>query len=226
MRWLAVSLVFAGCASAGPGNVIIGGLSDAGTRGSAGDGGAAVVLSQNASSAVTPANSFNCNTDQTSYYRVFALADFGVTSTLHVTEVDFGIETAATAPGGSSQPATVNLGSYSGTAGGDTLDLSLVTALGSTNIQIANGDDTAMAVPITADVAPGAQLIVELSIPATTQGGNQFFIGTNTADERAPGYLRSDGCGLAAPTSMQSYADSIGGGLGKVHLVLSVTGDP
>ena len=222
MRWLAAGLLLAGCASAGPGNVIIGGVSDAGTRGDPGDAGMGFVLTQNASLAITPSNSFNCGIDQTSYYRVFTLANYGVTSTLHITRIDLGVESAAAAAG-AAQPATLSLGSYTGTAGGDTLDLTQVVPIGSVDFQIPDGSDLLQAVPLAFDALPSAQLIVELAIPATAPGGNEFFIGTSTADEGAPGYLRSDGCALTAPTSMQSVAGVRG--LGKVHLVLTVTGN-
>lgn len=236
MRWLLVCLSIAGCARAGKENSIIGGLSDA-RPGDADTVPAAdaspidappgqVTLTQTASNAITLNNSFGClSGDVTlanSYYRVFTLADFGITTTLHITRVDFGIQTAAAGGGATSQPATLNLGSYGAAPTGTTLDLTQVRMINSVKIQIPNGAATAMAVPITGDVAPASRVIVELAIPDGTATRNRFFIGTNTDDERAPGYTLGPDCGVTPPTSMQSIADELG--FGTVHLVMTLTG--
>jgi hypothetical protein len=140
-------------------------------------------------------------TDQNSYNRVFAPDDASVTTTLHITQVSFGIESAS-AGTGTMQPASVKLGTYTGTLAGTTLDLSKVQPITSANIQISDGEGTTMTVPITADLAPTANLIVELAIPNGQAAGNSFFIGTNTAGERKPGYTRAVACGLSNPTTM------------------------
>src|SRR5262245_7576197 len=99
MRWLLLVLTFAGCARAGQENSIIGGLNDARPSGDAdtvpGPDASLidappqqVTLNQTASNGITKNNSFGCVsagiTLQNSYYRVFQLADYGVTTTLHV----------------------------------------------------------------------------------------------------------------------------------------------
>ncbi len=230
MRRLLICLAIAGCARAGKENSIIGGLTDAGPS----DGGLIdapqqqVTLTQTASNAITTDNSFACSdsgvTLQDSYYRVFKLSQYMITTTLHVTQVDFGIQTAAAGGGAGSQPATVNIGTYAGTPGGTTLDLTQARTISSANIKIPDGSTTTMTVPVTADIAPNTNMIVELAIPDGTAAGNKFFVGTNTDTEQAPGYLFSPdpNCGVSQPTSMQSIANN--NGLGTVHLVMTVTG--
>jgi hypothetical protein len=236
MKWFLVSLALAGCAQAGKGNSIIGGITDAGPRTDADDipepdaslidaPAAQITMEQTTSGTITLNHSFACLstgfTLENSYYRVFTLADFGVTTTLHVTQVDFGIQTA-TAGAGQQQPATVNIGTYGGTTGGTTLDLSQVRAVSSTDIQIPDGSGTRMTVPIKADIAPGASLIVELHIPDGSAAGNKFFIGTNGLGEQKPGYTRAPDCTYPSPTAMNKVASDIG--VGETNLVLSVTG--
>lgn len=237
MRRLLVCLAIAGCARAGEQNSIIGGLNDARPSDADNvpppDGSTIdappqqVTLTQTASNAITLFNSFGCVTGtgvtrQNSYYRVFRLADFGVTTTLHIMKVDFGIQTAAAGGGGATQPATVNLGTYGAVPQGGMLDLSVVRSLNTMAIQIPNGSGTSMSVPITGDVAPTASVIVELAIPDGSAAGHKFFVGTNTDAEQAPGYTLGPDCGVTPPTSMQSIADD--NGFGPVHMVMTVTG--
>jgi hypothetical protein len=238
MRCLLICLAIAGCAKAGKENSIIGGLTDARPSGDADTVPAPdaspidappqqVTLAQTASNGITKNNSFACVgaagvTLVNSYYRVFKLADHAITTTLHVTQVDFGIQTATAGGGAGSQPATVNIGTYAGTPGATTLDLSMVRMLNATTIKIPDGNATGMTVPITADIAPTTSIIVELAIPDGTADGNKFFVGTNTDVERAPGYTLGPDCGITPPTSMQSIADN--NNFGSVHLVMTVTG--
>jgi hypothetical protein len=237
MRWFVVCLVIAGCARAGERNHIVGGIVDGGVRSDADDfpepdaspidaAPGQLTLSQTTSGTITLKNSFACAdnslfTFQNSYYRVFRLADFNITSTLHVTQVDFGIQTA-TAGSGTQQPARVNLGTYAGTPQGTTLDLAQVRSISSADIQIPNGSGTRMTVPITGDIAATTSVIVELAIPDGTAAGNKFFVGSNAQGERSPGYTRATDCQFNSPTTMQSIADQQG--FGQVSLVMTVTG--
>jgi hypothetical protein len=238
MRWLLLVLTIAGCARAGKENSIIGGLTDARPSGDAdtvpGPDASPidappqqVTLTQTASNGITKNNSFGCVvssgvTVPNSYYRVFKLADYGVATTLHVMQVEFGIQTATAGGGAGSQPATLHIGTYAGTPGAATLALSMISEVRTMNIRIPDGSATRMTVPIAADIAPTANLIVELAIPDGRPDGNKFFVGTNTDLERAPGYTLGPECGITQPTSMQSIADD---GDGRhVALVMTVTG--
>lgn len=244
MRWLLVGLAIAGCAKAGPGNSIIGGLTDAGSgdpgsRTDANDFPALdassidappeqITLSQTASTTITRNNSFVCFNDvtnltfQNSYYRVFALDDHGLTTTLHVTEVDFGIELADAGPNATQQPARLQLGTYGATPTDPTLDPDQIRSLAALDIKIPDGAGTRMTVPITADVAPGTNLIVELTIPDGADAGSAFVIGSNAAGERRPGYTSAPQCALSVPTTMQSIAKQIMAG--EADIIMSVTG--
>jgi hypothetical protein len=231
MRWLLICLAIAGCAKAGKENTIIGGVIDAGTRG---DGLDALpddaslqqtTLTQTASDAVAMgASLFNCHGSSTgfifenSYYRVFALADDGIATTLHVTQVDFGIDTAIAGIGGK-QPGTIRIGAYGGALGGTTLDLSLVRAINSADIQIPDGSATKMTVPITADIAATASILVELFIPDGRTDGNKFKIGANAGGERKPSYVRGPDCGTSDPTTLKSLSPG-----DEIDLILTVTG--
>lgn len=236
MRWLLVALAIAGCAEAGKGNSIIGGLTDAGDGNDFPAPDASLIdappqqvtLTQTASNAIARDNSFACIVQnsggigyQNSYYRVFKPADDGITTTLHITQVTFGIESAS-AGTGTIQPGQVKLGTYAGTPSGTTLDLSQVGPVGSADIQIPDGAGTTMTIPIIADLAPTTSLIVELAIPDGRAKGSSFFIGTNGQSERKPGYTRAVDCGLPDPTTMQSIAAQIP--TGETDIVLTVTG--
>jgi len=234
MRRLLLCLAIAGCARAGKENTIVGGLDDAGPRGDGldappGDASAPqITLSQTASEEIVPGASFDCHdssnsTSTNSYYRVFTLSDYGIASPLHVLQVDFGIDTAHAGTGGK-QPAMVNVGTYGGTTGGNTLNLSLVQPVNSASIQIPDGNGTRMTVPIPADIAAGTSVIVELAIPDGRTAKNVFHIAVNAQGERRPGYTFSPQCdGVnGSPLTMQSAAAAAG--KGESDMVLTVTG--
>ena len=247
MRLLLVSLAIAGCASAGPGNSIIGGIDDAGVRSTDGSIGrdidaservdaepaidaslvdappVRVTLNQTTSTVIVDNNSLACRATSTTpannYYRVFAPTDSRGGATLHVTDVSFAIQKAISATADRLQPATVRLGTYTGALGAATLDLTKVQPLASMAIQIGDGSLTRMNVPITADVPGSANLIVELELPANSSLKHQFFIGSNDGDESEPGYLRAASCAFAAPTSFTT----VGAGR-QISVLISVSG--
>jgi hypothetical protein len=232
MKWLFVSLAIAGCAQAGKENSIIGGITDARPRPDADElpepdastidaPPQQITLSQTTSNTPVTGDSFACHvsniTRENSYYRVFTLADHNITTTLHVTQIDFGIQDAS-AGTGTKQAAQLKIGTYGVPPTGTTLDLMQVRPINSVSIQIPDGASR-MTVPITGDIPPTTSLIVELAIPdGTTTGiGNIFFIGANTQGERKPGYLRAPNCGFSTPKSMTAIG-------GETDIVLTVTG--
>lgn len=244
MRWLLVGLAIAGCAQAGPPNSIIGGLTDGGDtrpdgpRIDAGDPpepdaapidapALQVTLTQTVTGSISDGNSVSCQppipgvTRPNSYYRVFALSDYGVATTLHVTEVAFAIQDAA-GGAGPDQPATLNIGTYAVMPVGDTLDPRQIRSISTTPIRIPDGHLTRMAVPVAADIPATTNLIVELAIPADAQVHNEFFIGTNTDGERQPGYLSAPTCRYPDPTTLQRVA--LDKGLDEIDIILTVTG--
>jgi hypothetical protein len=244
MKWLLVGLAIAGCASAGEGNSIIGGLIDAGLpdSGPRTDAGEfpepdaspidappqQVTLSQTVSGAIARNHTYVCFnnitglTRQNSYYRVFAPGDHGITSTLSVSEVGFGIELASSGVASGLQPAVVRVGTYGIAPGDPTLDLANMRVIASVDIQIPDGEGTRMDVPIAADIPPTTNLIVELTVPDGNPSGHVFVIGSNGQGETRRGYTRAPTCNLAVPTTMRSIADR--SGLEEADILLTVSG--
>jgi hypothetical protein len=195
-----------------------------------------VTLSQTTNNYTFDANSMGCAgcnntsnpcnnqfTEEQTYYRVFTLADHGITNAFHVTQITFVSQSAAGSP-----VVTVKLGTYAATLGGTlntgTTDFAgAVTMLKQTTVTapttVQQGVGIPVAVPITADVPANSNLIVALATPNYTgQSNKYFFIGGTNSGETKPAYVRSSACGatLAATTA------SVGFPQGSV--VISVTG--
>jgi hypothetical protein len=153
---------------------------------------------------------------------VFAPADHGITSMLHVTEVGFGIEAAFSGFVSGLQPAVVRVGTYGVAPGALTLDLANMRTITSADIEIPDGEGTRMTVPIEADIPPTTNLIVELTIPDGDPDGHVFVIGSNGQGETKPGYTRAPRCNLPTPITMRSLAEQRG--LEEADILLTVTG--
>jgi hypothetical protein len=73
--------------------------------------------------------------------------------------------------------------------------------------------------PITGDIPPGSNLIVEVLSPDhSSQPGTYFYIGATTAGETKPGYVRAPACSINNPTT------TAGVGYPSANLVITVTG--
>jgi hypothetical protein len=239
MKQFLVCLAIAGCASAGKGNSIIGGLSDGGVSGGGRDDGGdfpapdaalidappqQITLSQTLGTTITRDNSIICAnkvtevTAESSYFRVFALDDYNITTTLHVTEVGFAIELADAGLLATLQPARVKLGSYGVAPSGTTLDPAQIHDIASVDIMISDGEGTRMTAPITADISPGTRLVVELALPNGEAASSAFVIGCSAQGENAPGYFRAPDCNVKLPTTIDSVI------AGEVDVIMTVTG--
>jgi hypothetical protein len=184
-----------------------------------------LTMTETTSLNVAQGNSFSCNaanitSGQNSYYRVFTLSDFQVTDIFHVNNVTFAVETAVGQ--GGTQPATINLGTYTGALGGTTLDTTQITPLTSAPISIPNSTGGTVSTPITADVAPGSSLIVEIRVPDGAATSDELFIGSNNGGETKPVYILATSCSINSPTTMASIAAT--NGLPEPDVVLTVTG--
>jgi len=184
-----------------------------------------LTMMETTSQTVAQANSFSCNaanvtSGQNSYYRVFTLSDYQVSDIFHVNNVTFAVETAVGQ--GGTQPATINLGTYTGALGGTTLDTAQITPLTSAPISIPNSTGGTVSTPITADVAPGSSLIVEIRVPDGAATSDEFFIGSNNGGESKPVYILAPSCALNAPTTMASIAAA--NMLPEPDVVLTVSG--
>jgi hypothetical protein len=223
-RLVLACVALVGCATAGPGNEIVGGLTDAGAQDHGGSASAPdappgapvdITLSQTASSDIVALNSFDCPQKANSFFRVFTPRSQGVTNAFTVAEVDFGIQSASDAIA-----ATMKILPYTGTPG-DTLDPTLIgTALVTQPVQIAaTTTSTTMRVPIAATIPALTSFAVELDVP----GPADLYIGTNTGTETQPGYLLAPDCGINVPTKMQTVSDDNKFNT-TVVMVLSVNG--
>lgn len=181
----------------------------------------------NASNVVTN-NSFACSNTSThytrtnSYYRIYTLTDFGISTKFYVNQVSFAVEQATAGGGQTQQAAQIKVGTYDVAPVGTTLDLTKITPINAVNIQIPNGSSTLVNTPITATIPAGTNLIVELAIPDGNAVGNIFFFGTNGGGETKPGYIRAPDCNVTSPTTMLSVAQ--GGGLAEADLIMTVSG--
>lgn len=237
MRWpCCIVLGVAACASAGDGEGRPGTPPDAPAPPDAAavdaavpDAAPAVVtLSQNQSTAAT-GGSFACTqkpgnyTRASSYYRVFPLADHGVTGALEVQAVTFAVQRANAGGAAVEQAAQVRVGRYDGIAGAVTIDPALIAPLAAAPVRIPDTSAaSSVTVPISAMVPAGANLVVELAIPDGAAAQNVFFIGTNAAGETKPAYLRAPICGFSTPRSMNVIAAD--NNLPRADAILTVTG--
>lgn len=168
---------------------------------------------------ITAANTVSCNatgvTAENSYYRAFRLADFGVNTAFTANRVDVGIE-SATAGIGTSQTIQVKLYTVSGV-----FPAGVLTQIAG-QIATVNNTTTGTVMPVTLSptgLAPaGATVVAEVFIPDGAATGNSIFIGSNTAAETGPSYIRAPDCGSTQPATLASV------GFPNVHMVITVTG--
>ena len=164
---------------------------------------------------------FGCtNPDQTtaegSWYRVFSLAQSGVTTAFDVTKVTLGICFAIGMP-----DVVVRIGTYGGGAADATLDLARVSMLQMASVPVAETQiSKTVDIPITTTIPAGSNVIVEVEVPDLDGTGEQINVGFTASSESKPGYVRSPLCGPNAATTTS------GAGLPNAHLVLTVTGTP
>jgi hypothetical protein len=174
-----------------------------------------VTITHSASQAVVAGNSVACSPDggftttENGYLRTFTLEDFGIFSDFDVTQVSFGIESLSGVP----QTMTVNL---------FTLDAmpfiyANMTLIGTASATFNPQALTIVTVPVTGNVPAGATLVVEVDAP-NMSGVGGFFIGSNSAGQTAPSYLRSASCGLPEPRDVATI------GFPNMHIVMNVTG--
>jgi len=207
-------------ADAGPGAGI-----DASTPGGAADAAPGVpqsiTITASASDQIIEGNSVGCMSTTgesvhlaNSYFRVFDLPSFGVSSSFAISKVDIGIELATAASTGS-QPAEVRLHTLTGP-----LQMANLTPLASTSTSIPDMTLATHSVALSATAPAGATLVVELHTPDGTTAQNIVMVGSNSAAESSPTYIMADDCSLSEPESTSGSAI----GRPEMHWVLSVTG--
>lgn len=147
-----------------------------------------------------------------SYLRRFDLAAEGVTADYDVTSVDIAIE-FATSSTGAGQPLTVNIYSI---APADPLLFANLTLEGTATVTVADGVEYALNIPVTATVALGQDLVMEIFTPDGQATGESLFVGSNSAGQSAPTFIAAAACGLAEPTDMADI------GFPEVHVIMVV----
>jgi hypothetical protein len=145
-------------------------------------------------------------TVENTFYRAFRLSDFGISGTLHVTDVHFVTAEATNMP-----LIKISVGTYSGSYGANTLTTSSISLSASTTKTIGNvaymspeNEDVA----ITADVT--GVLLVEVEQTTVGNESNEvlYYIGANQAGETEPGYVSAvdTDCDITTPTNMSTVA--------------------
>ncbi len=154
-------------------------------------------------------------TSKNSYYRVFALSDYGITGSFAVSSVNF------VDAGSSGSPSLkVSVGVYSGTPGATlaTANISLMSSMMVTPTDTTTA--TPMMVPVLVTIPAGSNLIAEVdqTVAGSATSLIQFYPGANPDGETKPGYIMSTDCMVNAPESMTTAA------MAETDLVLTVTG--
>lgn len=180
-------------------------------------------LSQTTLTTSLPNGSVSCrNGDNTTgdnrWFRVFRLADAGITGGARITAVSFGVQQAAGLP-----TIEIKIGTYSGSVQPPptTLDTGLITPIAATTYVVPAVTTSAtryVTVPLTANVPALSQVVVEIAAPDLLGTSKYFYLGGNDAGQTAPAYLQSTKCNFPQPTTPASI------GFPASHLVITATG--
>jgi hypothetical protein len=153
-------------------------------------------------------------TKENSWYRMFALPEYGVDKPFVVNRVNFGVQTAIGA-----QRVKVSIGTYAGPAGAVQLDTKNIDILGLTTLTVPEGKQQMLQANFPSIAVPAdANLIVEVMSEGKGEEGAFFYLGATQSPELVPGYLRAPGCNAPAPTMTSAL------GYSQTHLVISVSG--
>ena len=181
------------------------------------------IVTENSSSTIELGLSIACIQNDTNFYhydnsfwRAFYLPDFGITGTFDICQVDFGIDHTVSGSG-TGQPATINLYTSDAPFPGGTL--TLIGSLGP--IPIPDMSDSMGFMPLSAVVAPGSEVVLEVHIPDGVASHDVFFLGANSQSESAPSYISAStgDCGIPTPVTLASL------GLPNVHWIMRLEGN-
>lgn len=152
-------------------------------------------------------------TKENSWYRIFALKDFGVDRPFQVNRVNFGVQTAI-----GDQRLKVSIGTYAGAAGSVEIDTTKIDMLGLTTIAVPEGKLEMMQASFPGIMVPAdGNLIVEIKTEGRGDGAF-FYLGATESPEMMPGYLRAPGCSTDKPLMTSAL------GYSQTHLLISVSG--
>jgi len=166
-------------------------------------------------------------TRDNSWYRVFKLTDYGITGAFALQRITFYSDYAY-AGSGTTQPASLKIGTYSGTVDADTLTTASIANLMTVPITIPDADssdgvDPPVITDVTVNIPASSNLVVEVALPDGNTTNNLYYIGVSAGGETRKGYIRAtpSGCNMTMPKSLTSA-----GGLNFPDnaVLLSVTG--
>lgn len=184
-------------------------------------------LSQTTNTTVAAGNSAQCNlfdgagnillSHANSWYRVFSLAEAGITGPFDVSKVTFAIELATNEP-----PVTVKVGTYAGTVNDSApLSLAQATFLATTTVPITNTQaPISIDATISATIPANGQLIVEITSSEHTTNGEGLLFGTTNGPFAHTSYVMSATCAINTPTAMANVCT----GCGDSQAIIVVTG--
>ncbi|HEY4241955.1 MAG TPA: hypothetical protein VGM88_19180 [Kofleriaceae bacterium] len=145
------------------------------------------------------------------WYRAFQLSDFGISTGVNITAVHFGVEVST------GVTVEVDIGTFTGAVGGETLDLSTYHSLATVNQTVNSTNE--QSVPVNVTIPAGGKFVVEVAAPDES-GVGQFYLGCTTGAEQDPGYLTTNSCpGATTPTDVIE----LGGGGGPILYVTGTT---
>jgi hypothetical protein len=177
-------------------------------------------LTQTEDTTITTGLSVACadatGTTENSWYRVFALRDYGIRTAFTVNRVNFGVQNAV-----GKQRVKVSIGTFAGEPGVEQLDTTKIDVLAMTTIPIVPTDTGEMAQANfpAVEIPYGENLVVEVRTEGhDVKNGTYFYLGATEGRETVPGYLRAPACSGPDPlmTSALGYV--------KSHLIISVSG--
>lgn len=185
-------------------------------------------------STVTAANSVACVQQQTdadgntvpvfhqenSYYRVFDLEALGVDRDLAISKVSFGIE-SANSGAANQQMVEIKLHTLDGA-----FQVANLAPLASAQVLVTDQSQEILEVDIEA-VAPASSILVAEVLIPNGDPDRLMFIGSNTAGQSGPSYLRAPSCdddgNDATPSAFEEPVD-LTPFFPDMHVVLSVSG--
>jgi hypothetical protein len=135
---------------------------------------------------------------ETSWFRAFRLADYDVGGKFHVDTVAFAVSEREIGAGLTKFPIDLSLFDYTGEVS-DTLDLTKLTLLKSSSVDIVATTPTTMVVeyeqPMPADVTAPV-LVFKIHVQNFQPQMHKFYLGISRSGETHPGYVS---CGSNAP---------------------------
>ena len=153
-------------------------------------------------------------TAQQSWFRVFAPSENSVSGAFAVDKINVGIALAIEAT-----TVGVTVGTYGGGVGEQMLDKSMISGTTMMTAQIpASQLPQLVAIPITATIAAGKNVYVEIDASDLVGTGNQIDIGSTDSTQTHPGYIEAPRCGTTSPTS------TVKAGLSNAAFVITVEG--